>query len=66
MKHMLLNYPLLRATKERAIYMRAHQSHHRPLLATTHIYFVYCVITAVQNVRIPLFPIVIKSNSQQP
>ena len=26
-----------------------------PLLAT-HICFVYCVITAVQNVRIPLFP----------
>ena len=36
--------------------MRVEQFHHCPLLAT-HICFVYCVITAVQNVRIPLFPI---------
>ena len=31
----------------------------RPTVAqvrSTHICFVYCVITAVQNVRIPLFP----------
>ena len=26
-------------------------------LLATHICFVYCVITAVQNVRLPLFPI---------
>ena len=42
---------LLRATKERAIYMRVNKFHHCPLLAT-HICFVYCVITAVQNIRI--------------
>ena len=35
--------------------MRAHQFHHCPLLAT-HMCFAYCVITVVQNVRIPLFP----------
>ena len=40
---------LLRATQERAIYNGVDQFHHRPLLAT-HICFVYCVITAVQNV----------------
>ena len=42
---------LLRATKERDIYKRVDQFHHCPLLAT-HICFVYCFITAVQNVRI--------------
>ena len=43
---LLLTQQVLRATKERTIYMRAHQFPHCPLLAT-HICFVYCSITAV-------------------